>query len=462
MQKSTLRIGVVNFGTHMGINYKYIGSSYFFVLVNSKLNKKEISHSYFKQILALLLQALFLFILNLSNVLPVFIISGFILIHYIYACIFFQSSHIVSLFWVIVYALAAVIADALTTIIPTRLLHVSIDSILAGGNLRIPFTLVYITLLAIIIVILLCFSSKTFKLSLFEKIVFIFLSVLCISIEELIVVSQSTIYMNISDNYINLLYIIFFLVIVLFVVLIFYVYNLGTEKEKNIRLSKIHIQSEMEKKQYEQIISSIAELRYMKHDINNHLETIRSFISNGKYSEADNYINDLTVSLNRTYYTVASGNSTVDSIITNKLIQCKSLQIMTNYTILLPNRIPLSNIELCSLLGNLFDNAIDACCKIEDVNNRMIDFYIKPYKDMFSLMICNKSNGDYMFDKSDKSYHFLSTKRNANIEGHGLGLKRIIDIVETHNGIIDITPDSNEFRVSILIPLDIDDEEAMK
>ena len=58
----------------------------------------------------------------------------------------------------------------------------------------------------------------------------------------------------------------------LFLALTIYVYHLGIERDKNIKLSNQHILSEMEKKQYEQIISSIDELRYLKHDIHNHIQ----------------------------------------------------------------------------------------------------------------------------------------------------------------------------------------------
>lgn len=422
----------------------------FFIFVNGKLPKKELRHTYLKQaFVSLLLSGLVLFC-NIYNISPIITMLALLFLHYIYTCIFFSSSHIVNLFWVIVFCIAAISADAIMTIIPTNLFHINITSALVGGSLRIPFTILYITLLTIIILTLLCFSSKTLKLNLSEKLGFIFLSIVCISIEDLIVISQSQTYIKNSTTYIHLLYVVFFLVLILFIALAIYLYHLGLEKEKNIQLSNLHILSEMERKQYEQIISSISELRYMKHDINNHIETLSSLMLNKKYTEATDFLHDLSTSVNDNHYILASGNSTIDSIITNKLFQCRALSINVNYSVYLTKSIPLTNIELCSLLGNLFDNAIEASKLISNQDNRIIDFSMKPYQDMLSIVIINKTNGKY---KMDKSKHFLSSKNTTFTPYHGLGLSRIVNIIETHDGIIDIIPTDSEFTVSILIPL---------
>lgn len=423
----------------------------FFLLLNGKLYKKNIEHIYIKQLLTLLPQAALVFIFNILNIPPVITILLFVFFHYIYACIFFESAHIMSIFWVIIYAGSTIVADALTTIIPTKLFNISIDSLLIRGSLRVPFTLVYITLLTIITTTLLYFSSKIIRLNSYEKIIYILLSLICLSIEELIVVSQTSSYDDRLQKNTNIIYIIFFLVMIQYIVFVFYVYNLGIEREKNMQLKEMQIQSAIEKKRYDEIVSSISELRYMKHDINNHLETIHSMLANEKYIELKNYISDLTKSLNESYYILSSGNSVVDSIITNKLIQCKEESISVNYEIRLPKKIPISNFEFSSLLGNLFDNAIEACNELGSNIEKKIDFLIYPYKNMLSIMISNSSNGKYLYDEHN---HFKSTKSNAKITEHGIGLNRVKYIVETHRGIIEITPKEVEFKVYILLPLE--------
>ncbi len=118
-----------------------------------------------------------------------------------------------------------------------------------------------------------------------------------------------------------------------------YIYIILVLNEKKyVQLSNIQVMSELERNQYEQIISSISELRYLQHDIYNHLETLNTLITNKEYDKAMSYIQDLTANTNDNYYILTSGNSIIDSIITNKLIQCKAYQITVHHSVFLPEQ----------------------------------------------------------------------------------------------------------------------------
>ena len=209
---------------------------------------------------------------------------------------------------------------------------------------------------------------------------------------------------------------------------------------------ELRIASKLEQTQFEQMIGATSEIRFMKHDIQNHLEAIKSLNSNSKSKEIDSYINSLIHSINNNYLIVSSGNVILDSIISNKLVLCKKENITTDYTLHFSDDCPLSATELCSLIGNIFDNAIEACKKIP-VENRRIDFCIKPYKNMLSFTIENPTDGIYNIENG-----IIQTTKKESL-AHGLGLKRIQSIVDTYNGFMEIKPDTNSFKVSIMIPL---------
>lgn len=425
----------------------------FCLLLNQKLERKEFEHLYLKQFIVLFIQSILLYVLNQLNISPLLVLLSFAVLHYIFALFFFLSSNIIKLFWVIIYTIATITADALTTIIPTKLLNYDIKLLLAGGTLRLPFTLVYITLLAIIIIILLCFTTKTFHLTTTEKLTFITLSIICISIEELIILEQVNINITNGTANSNLIYGIFFLVMILFITLVFYIYNLGIEKEKNIKMAELHMISEMENRQYSQIIQSVSELRIMKHDLSNHLKTIQTMLEKEHYADANIYISSLAGTIEQSYYAISSGNTPVDCIVTNKLKQAELSNISVDYTIHLPNSFPLSDIETCSLFGNLFDNAIESCNKLEK-SKRSIKFIVKPYNNMLSIQITNSSIGDYITTSNGL---FFTTKSQKDKNSHGIGLKRVHDIVKKYQGFLEITPEESSFCVSILIPLEITD-----
>lgn len=124
--------------------------------------------------------------------------------------------------------------------------------------------------------------------------------------------------------------------------------------------------------------------------------------------------------------------------------------IHTENIIYLPEEIPLSDVEICSLLGNLYDNAIEGCMR---ANDKRIRLYMKPFHNMLSVKITNTSDGFY---RTDSRNQLLSRKAENDITNnmeHGIGLRRIQDIVERHSGIMEILPEKDMFTVSILIPL---------
>ena len=425
-----------------------LGTSLFFIFANGKLDRKEIRYIYAKQTIACIIISIVLWIMNIYNM-PTILTILFVLIlfHYIYVEIFFSASHIEKFFWVTVFAMTSIFAEALTTIIPTQLFHIDLSEELMGGTLRIPFTLLYMLLIAVFVITLLCFSSRTFKLNFIEKISFIFISVLCIIIENLIVVTQTVKYKSHIRLLTNTLYMVFFLVLALFVALTIYVYQLGIQRERFLQLSKEQIISDMENKQYEQIISSIAELRYLKHDIYNHLNALNTLLSNQDYIEAQHYIHELSDSIESDHYILTSGNSTMDSILTNKFIQCKSSGIKVNYSVFLPECIPLSNIEICSIIGNLFDNAIEACCKIPvESGGRQIVFSMQIARKMLHIS-CKNALDEPPRKQNDR---FLTDKPG---EGHGYGIESIRSAVQKADGRVDFSCAEGFFFVSVLLEL---------
>ena len=420
----------------------------FLILANGKLNQRKCKYSYLLQILSILILAecaLLLDVMQVSTIIKA--IAVLLILHYLYTCIFF-TFQISNLFWVIIFCMVDLISNSIATILPLELFHIGSDAMLIDNSIQESTIILYLLTLTVLTSVLLCFSSQTFKLTQTEKIIFVVLSIFCIVIENLIVSGQVNIHTGSPETYADLLSAICFLILILFISLAIYLYHLGIERDKNIKLSKQQILSEMERRQYDQIISSISELRYLKHDISNHLETLHSMLANHTYSEAEAFIQELTTTVNNNHYILASGNSTIDSILTNKLIQCRAAQIHVEYSVFLPSILPLSDIELCSLLGNLFDNAIKACEQITSPEHPTINFSMKPFQNMLLIIISNPTNGNY---KLDKKNHFLSTK--STTPNHGLGLSRIQSIVNDHDGIFNIQPTTDTFMIQILLPL---------
>jgi sensor histidine kinase regulating citrate/malate metabolism len=297
-------------------------------------------------------------------------------------------------------------------------------------------------------VLTLNWNNNTFKLSNTERFVFSAISLLCIVIEEIVLASiiNSSHILQKHELYSQAL--VFILVFFLFFSLVFYVYNLGIQKERNTFLLEENLLTKLNTQQYEQITVQVEELRIIRHDITNHLNALSMLINEKEYVEASNYLSTITNDLSIHHNLLSSGNVAIDSIISCKIIQAQSKNIPINYTIQLPAFLPLDNVDLCSLLGNLLDNSIEACEKIKRPHKRSILLNIKPFNGMLSIKLTNSSNGIYNMDVSG---NMLSTK--DNYSEHGLGTKQINKIIKKYNGFSRFSPEADAFTAEILFPL---------
>lgn len=253
--------------------------------------------------------------------------------------------------------------------------------------------------------------------------------------------------------------ILFFSISVIFLILIFTILlirYIGNLYQKNLILAEENQLKQFEQQQFELLNNANQMLRSWKHDFHNHLAAIRTLMEHKEYQEAQSYLNTITQDLNKNSWQVRTGNSIIDAVLTSKLPRIQDDNIEFIHSIFLPDTLPLGSIELTSLLGNLMDNAIDACGQIPQNNNanniqeagkRYIHLEIKPYNQCLFLDITNSSTGKYRYNLS---HTLISTKKRPE---HGIGLKRIEKIVSEADGFLQITPETESFHVNILLPL---------
>lgn len=425
----------------------------FFVLANNKLTKKDCTSKsiYWYQCIFLLIISIIELVANHYNVMTFSLIIGILISHIIYTVVFFEDNIFSKITWSVVYSALAIIADSTALIIPIYVLHYPKEEVLGlSGIVRIIFTLLYIMILSAFVFILMSVGNKTIRLSYIHKIIFLVISITCIMIKQMVLIAIINLPTT-KGLSINIFISIFFLVFFLYFCLMVYIYNLGIEKEKNEKLMTESFISKMNQIQYEQIISSTESLKGIKHDISNHLETLSLLLYSNEYEKATEYLNTIFSELSTYYKIISTGNIPVDCIISNKYALAKNKDITFDYTIHLPPKMPIDDVSICSLLGNILDNAIESCEKIAQPKERFISLAIRPFNNMLLINITNSSIGDYKLSKSGK---FLTTKQNKTYNSyHGIGIKQICKIVKENNGFIRFSPESDSFTLEIMIPL---------
>ena len=426
----------------------------FFILENNKLTKKDYTSKsiYFYQCIFLLLISVIELVANHNNIGTFSLVIGILISHIIYSFIFFEDNIFSKITWSVIYSVLAIIADSISLVIPIYILHYPKEEVLSlPGIVRIIFTLLYILILSVFIFTLIFIGIKTIYLSRLQLIFALIISITCIMIEQMDLIAIINLATNQGAS-ISISISIFFLVFFLYFCLMFYIYNLGMEKEKNEKLMTESFISKMNQIQYEQIISSTESLRGIKHDISNHLETLSLLINSNEYEKATEYLNTIFSEISINYKLISTGNIPVDCIISNKYSLAKNKEITFDYTIHLPSKMPIDDVSICSLLGNILDNAIESCEKISHPKERFISLSIRPFNNMLLINVTNSSIGDYKLNKFGK---LLTTKQNKiDNSYHGIGMKQIYRIVKEKNGFIRISPESHSFSLEIMIPLE--------
>lgn len=117
-----------------------------------------------------------------------------------------------------------------------------------------------------------------------------------------------------------------------------------------------------------------------------------------------------------------------------------------SYSLIIPENLDISSVDMCSILGNLIDNAIHATHKL-DADKRKISIVIHYDKKRLIISISNMFDGKIVYD-GDKIVSINKDKTN-----HGLGLLSVKATVNKYNGLIEVEDIDNTFVVTIIIPI---------
>lgn len=210
----------------------------------------------------------------------------------------------------------------------------------------------------------------------------------------------------------------------------------------NRRLSRF--QNDLVNRHYDEVNTMYRKMRGWRHDYHNHIQTLKAYMSLEQYDETMQYLNRLDDDLTCVDTLLKTGNVMVDAILNSKLTLIQEQNIQVDATAIVPEDISISGIDLSVIIGNLLDNAMEACMKLPD-KERFIRIYIDIIKKQLYISVTNS-----MPEQPKKlDERFLSTKGGS----HGFGLLRIDSIVEKHGGYVNRKTDIGIFSTEIMLPL---------
>ncbi len=195
---------------------------------------------------------------------------------------------------------------------------------------------------------------------------------------------------------------------------------------------------------YQEVENMYRQMRGWRHDYRNHIQTMKVLASGGDLEGIRSYLDRLDTDLNTVDLAVKTGNAMADAILNSKISLAKSRDIPVRVDAHIPVRLKMSELDLCCVIGNLFDNAIEASLALPP-EERLIRVYLDMKGTQLYLSFTNfTAQGK----REKRNGRFLTTKG----EGHGFGLVRIDAIVERLDGYLSRNSEDGAFTTEILIP----------
>lgn len=220
--------------------------------------------------------------------------------------------------------------------------------------------------------------------------------------------------------------------------------NILSNFENKYEKDTCNFQENLIAHQYEEIKNIYLDMRGWRHDYHNHIQTIKAYLTFNEIDSANQYLNTLDKSLDEVDSYVKSGNLILDAILNSKISIAKKKNIKIVCKADVPNTISLRDVDLCVILGNLLDNAIEAS-ELIPIEDRFIRIYITILKKQLYISIQNSAREDLTFNEKN----YISTKRG----NHGFGMKRVKILVQKYNGYLNLQNESGIFASEVTIPI---------
>lgn len=205
-------------------------------------------------------------------------------------------------------------------------------------------------------------------------------------------------------------------------------------------------QNDLAQKHSEEVENMYRQTRGWRHDLKTHLQTMKAHLLLGEYDKLEQYLDELDADLDAVDNIVRTGNVAVDALLNSKLSLARAKGIQVEAKAMVPSTLSLSEVDLGILIGNLMDNAVEACLRIAEEKDRILRVYIDVLKGQLYIYVMNSVEGRPR--RAGRLY--LSSKDSHN---HGYGLVRMDKVVEKYHGFLDRQNEEGVFVTEVLLPL---------
>ncbi len=201
---------------------------------------------------------------------------------------------------------------------------------------------------------------------------------------------------------------------------------------------------------YQMLEEQYSQAERLRHDLKNHVLALRGLWEEQAWEKMGDYLNRMEGSAQLGTNEEATGNRAVDALLYQKRKTAEEKGIDWECDVRIPGRCRVNEFDLCVLFGNILDNAVEACERLQRENvgqepQPFIRVQAQAVKKCFLLEVKNSMSADEMtIDK---------TTEKENGQGHGIGLLNVADVVRGYDGVMSTKMRDGIFDLSLLLPL---------
>jgi Signal transduction histidine kinase regulating citrate/malate metabolism len=202
---------------------------------------------------------------------------------------------------------------------------------------------------------------------------------------------------------------------------------------------------EMQERQYVTQRHYIENSAKVRHDFKQTIAALKSLSDAKDYDAIDQYLDQYVKSIPQRVIVDYCKNNAVNALLNYYASQAAQCGIDMNMRINIPESLPISDVDLCGMIGNILDNAIAACRSL-DQDKRWIQFTLITQHNSQLCVVATNSFDGHVRKKNDG---YLSTSHS----GRGIGLLSISSTAEKYGGTAEFSHVGNEFYTDIMIPI---------
>lgn len=181
-----------------------------------------------------------------------------------------------------------------------------------------------------------------------------------------------------------------------------------------------------------------------RHDMRHHFTFLQGLASEGLIDEIREYLRTAQSDINAITPARYCENETVNLILSSFAAKAKQSDIRLTVDTKVPESLPFSDTELCSLLSNALENAITATAVVPDPEDRVVSVMAKVHKDKLLISVENPYTGQVTIKDGVLLSHY---------EGHGYGTRSIVAIADARGGQAIFEAEDGVFKLKVMLPL---------